>query len=61
MKTFNKVIRGKDIKMKFFVNDTTSELEKKVNEWLSGKDIEIVSIDFNSADSCIRCFIMYRE
>lgn len=60
MKTFNKVIRGKDVKVKFLIKDTTQKLEDDVNEWLSGNDVELVSIEFNSSGSFVRCYILYR-
>jgi hypothetical protein len=60
MKTFNKVIRGKDVKVKFLIKNTTQKLEDEVNEWLSCNDVELISIEFNTTGSCIRCFIMYK-
>lgn len=60
MKSLNKTIRSKDVRVKIFVNDYTSTLERDINEWLSENDYEILSIELNSDDRSRRVMILYR-
>jgi len=51
MTALTKKYNGKDIRIKLFHDDATSNIEKAVNEWLSEIDKEIISIEFSTAHS----------
>jgi hypothetical protein len=60
MKSFGKVIRTNEVKVKVFSNSDIFELESKINEWLDSVSHEIVSIEFSSDNSYKRVLILYR-